>query len=182
MRHDDDTGRSHTAYCWLSIYFDSLYIMVYNNTTLQNNGILLVTPCLLMRIREFIHTQHRNTTCGRRPSVVLWCKGWINSRKQTRGNKFIPCWNSICHILKRFLSFKIPAIPLIWPKSPYKHSVTQSHRSGKESRRWSESQLWCHQCRSFVFISHTDDVKREIRLYISLLLTNQKRESAPSLG
>ena len=36
-------------------------------------GILLVTPCLLTRIREFIHTQHRNTTCGRRPSVLLRC-------------------------------------------------------------------------------------------------------------
>ena len=28
---------------------------------------LLVTACLLPRIREFIHTQHR------RPSAVLWC-------------------------------------------------------------------------------------------------------------
>ena len=35
--------------------------------------IILVTPCLLTRIREFIHTQHRNTTRGRRPSVVLRC-------------------------------------------------------------------------------------------------------------
>ena len=36
-------------------------------------AILLVTPCLLTRIREFIQTQHRNTTRGRRPSAVLWC-------------------------------------------------------------------------------------------------------------
>ena len=35
--------------------------------------VVLVTPCLLTRIREFIHTQHRNTTRGRRPSVVLRC-------------------------------------------------------------------------------------------------------------
>ena len=41
-------------------------------------------------------------------------------RKQTRGNEFIPCSNNICDILKRFRSFKIPAITLIWPKSPYK--------------------------------------------------------------
>ena len=34
----------------------------------------------------------------------------------------------------------------------------------------------------FVFISHADDVKREIRLHISRLLTNQKRESARSMG
>ena len=43
-------------------------------------GILLVTPCLLTRIREFIHTHHRNTTRGRRPGVVLRCLVWINSR------------------------------------------------------------------------------------------------------
>ena len=103
-------------------------------------------------------------------------------RKQTRGNEFIPCSNNICDILKRFRSFKIPAITLIWPKSSYKHSVTRSCRSGKESGRLSESPLWRHQWRSFVFISHADDVKREIRLHISRLLTNQKRESARNMG
>ena len=102
--------------------------------------------------------------------------------KQTRGNEFIPYSNNICDILKRFRSFKIPAITLIWPKSSYKHSVTRSYRSGKESGRRSESPLWRHQWRSFVFISHADDVKREIRLHISRLLTNQKRESARSMG
>ena len=94
-------------------------------------------------------------------------------RKQTRGYEFIPCSNNICDILKRFRSFKIPAITLIWPKSSYKHSVTRSYRSGKESGRRSESPLWRHQWRSFVFISHADDVKREIRLHILRLLTNQ---------
>ena len=103
-------------------------------------------------------------------------------RKQTRGNEFIPCSNNIYDILNCFRSFKIPAITLIWPKSPYKHSVTRSYRSGKESGRRSESPLWRHQWRSFVFISHTDDVKHEIRLHISRLLTNQKRESARSMG
>ena len=53
-------------------------------------------------------------------------------RKQTRGNEFIPCSNNVCDILS-FHSFKIPAFTLIWPKSPYKHSVTRSYRSGKES-------------------------------------------------
>ena len=103
-------------------------------------------------------------------------------RKQTRSNEFIPCSNNICDILKRFRSFKIPAITLIWPKSSYKHNVTRSYLSGKESGRRSESPLWRHQWRSFVFISHADDVKREIRLHISWLLTNQKRESARSMG
>ena len=103
-------------------------------------------------------------------------------RKQTRGNEFIPCSNNICDKLKRFRSFKVPAITLIWPKSSYKHSVTRSYRSGKESGRRSESPLWRHQWRSFVFISHADDVKREIGLHIPRLLTNQKRESARSMG
>ena len=39
-------------------------------------------------------------------------------RKQTRGDEFIPCSNNI---LKRFRSFKIPAITLIRPKLSYKH-------------------------------------------------------------
>ena len=56
-------------------------------------------------------------------------------RKQARGNEFIPCSNNICDILKRFRSFKIPVITLIWPKLSYKHSVTRSYRSGKESWR-----------------------------------------------
>ena len=99
-----------------------------------------------------------------------------------RGNEFIPCSNNIYDILNRFRSFKISAITLIWPKSPYKHSVTRSYRSGKENGRQSESPLWRHQWRSFVFISHADDVKREIRLHILRLLTNQKRESARSMG
>ena len=103
-------------------------------------------------------------------------------RKQTRGNEFIPCSNSICDLLKRFRSFKIPAITFIWPKSLHKHSVTRSYRSGKESGGRSESPLWRHQWRSFVFISHADDVKRETRLHISRLLANQKRESAQSMG
>ena len=151
----------------------------------SHQGTLLVTPCLLTRIREFIHTQHRNTTRGRRPKrciAMLSVDKFPYPRKQTRGNGFIPCSNNICDILKRFRSFKIPAITLIWPKSSYKHSVTRSYRSGKESGRRSELPLWRHQWRSFVFISHADDVKREIRLHISRLLTNQKRESARSMG
>ena len=102
--------------------------------------------------------------------------------KQTRGNEFIPCSSNICDILKRFHSFKIQAITLLWPKSPYKYSVTRPYRSGKESGRWSESPLWHHQWHSFVFISPADDANRAIRLNIPRLLINQKRESALSMG
>ena len=41
---------------------------------------LYYSPCLFPRIREFIHTKHRNTTLGLRPGVVLRCCTWINSR------------------------------------------------------------------------------------------------------
>ena len=34
-------------------------------------------------------------------------------RQQTRGNEFVPCSNYVCHILKLFRIFKIPAIPFI---------------------------------------------------------------------
>ena len=119
---------------------------------------------------------------ARRGIAMLSVDRFPYPRKQTRGNEFIPCSNNICDILTQFRSFKIPAITLIWPKSPYKHSVTRSYRCGKESGRRSESPLWRHQWRSCVFISHADDVKREIRLHIPRLLTNQKRESSRSMG
>ena len=57
------------------------------------------------------------------------------SWKQTKDNECIPCSNDVCHILKLFRSFKIPAITFILPKSSYKLSVARSHRSGKGSGR-----------------------------------------------
>ena len=127
-------------------------------------------------------SQHHARPKAKRGIAMLSVDKFPHPRQQTKCNEFIPYSNNICDILKRFRSFKIPAITLIWPKSPYKHSITRSYRSGKESGRRSESPLWRHQWRSFVFISHADDVKREIRLYISRLLTNQERESALILG
>ena len=129
--------------------------------------VLLVTPCLLTRIREFIH----ETKC--------W---WSPYPKQTKGNEFISCSNDVCHILKRSHSFKTPAIPFILPKPSYKLNVVRPHRRGKESGRRPWSPLWRHQWRSFLFISHADDVKRLKHVYISRLLAHQKRESAPSMG
>ena len=146
---------------------------------------LLVTPCLLTRdtgIYPHAASQYHSRPKAKRGMAMLSVDKFPYPRKQTRGNEFIPCSNNICDILKRFRSFKIPAITWIWPKSSYKHSVTRSYRTGKESGRRSESPLWRHQRRSFVFTSHADDVKREIRLHISRLLTNQKRQSARSMG
>ena len=103
-------------------------------------------------------------------------------RKQTRCNKSILCSNYVCQILKSFRSFKISDTPFTWPKSLYKHSVAPSHRSGKESCRWSWSPMWRHQWHSFLITFHADNVKLEIRVYTSWLLANQKRESTPSMG
>ena len=86
-------------------------------------------------------SQYHARSKAKRGIAMLSVDKFPYPRKQTRGNEFIPCSNNICDILKRFHSFKIPAITLIWPKSPYKHSVTRSYRSGKESGRRSESPL-----------------------------------------
>ena len=66
---------------WLHSYWISKLKSLWNTKTIQHSEMnndkrhskLLVTPCLLTRIREFIHMQHRNTTRGWRPSVVLRC-------------------------------------------------------------------------------------------------------------
>ena len=149
------------------ITLTSKYII--NNYTSVNLGVMVSLSC---------HARPKAKRGIAMPSVDKF----PYPRKQTRGNEYIPCSNNICDILKRFRSFKIPAIPLICSKSPYKHSVTRSYRSGKESGRRLESPLWRYQWRSFVFIFHADDVKREICLYISRLLRNQKRESTLSMG
>ena len=76
--------------------------------------------------------QYHTRPKAKRGIAMLSVDKFPYPRKQTRGNDFIPCSNNICDILS-FRSFKIPAITLIWPKSPYKHSVTRWYRSGKES-------------------------------------------------
>ena len=74
--------------------------------------------------------------------------------RQISGNEFISCWNDVCHIIKHFHSFKIPAIPLI----SLKHSKTTVLLSRIEAaRKWRRS--WSPLWRSFLFISHINDVK-----------------------
>ena len=79
-------------------------------------------------------SQYHARPKAKRGVAMLSVDKFSDPRKQTKGNEFTPCSNNICDILKRFRSFKISAITLIFPKSPYKHSVTCSYRSGKESR------------------------------------------------
>ena len=156
------------------------------NGSLSTMGIDIISYPLFASadtgIYRHLASQYHARRKAKRGIAMLSVYKFPYPRKQTRGNEFIPCLNNNCDILKRFRSFKIPAFTLIWPKSSYKHSVTRSDRSGKESGQRSESPLWRHQWRSFVFISHADDVKNEIRLHIPRLLTIQKRESAPSMG
>ena len=82
-------------------------------------------------IYPYAASQYHARPKAKRRIAMLSVDKFPYPRKQTRGNEFIPCSNNICDILKRFRSFKIPAITLIRPKSPYKHNVTRSYRSGK---------------------------------------------------
>ena len=93
--------------------------------------------------------------------ITMLCVGKFSyPLKQTRGNEFIPWSNNVCHILKRVRIFKISVIPSIWPKSLFEYSVTAvASQRQEEPPPWSPS--WRHQWRSFPFISHDDDVKRE---------------------
>ena len=111
--------------------------------------------------RIYLHTalQYHERPTAMLGIAMLCVDKFPYLHQQTRGNKFIPCSNNVCHILKCFRSFKIPATPLISPKSLYKHSVSRSHRSGKESAWWSGSPLWHHQWCSFC-------------LYLILMMSN----------
>ena len=102
-----------------------------------------------MEIYPHAASQYHTRPKAKRGIAMLSVDKFQYPRKQTRGNEFIPCSNNICYILKCCGSFKIPAIILIWPKSPYKHSVTRSYCSGKESGWWLESPLWPHRWRPF---------------------------------
>ena len=63
-------------------------------------------------------SQYHTRPKAKRGIAMLSVEKFPYPRKQTRGNEFIPCSNNTCDILKRFHSFKIPTITLIWLKSP----------------------------------------------------------------
>ena len=56
-------------------------------------------------------SQYRSRSKAKRGIAMLSVDKFPYPRKQTRGNEFIPFSNNSCHILKRFRSFQIPAIP-----------------------------------------------------------------------
>ena len=103
-------------------------------------------------------SQHQAGPKAKHGIVMLSLDKFLYTWKQTRGNEFIPWSNDICLILELFHDFKNPGFPLIWLKSLFKHSVTRSHRSGKESRWRLWSLLWHHQGHFFPFISQAYDV------------------------
>ena len=165
---------------WRQTWDTAPYFTVVNQSEARistEHGITLVTPCLLIWIREFIHAPK-----AQHGIAMVSVDKFLYPRNHTRCNKFIPRSYDVCQTMKRFCSFKISDTPCIWLKSSYKHSVAWSHRSSKESGRWSWSLLWRHQWCSSLIIFCTDDVKREIHVYTSWFLANLKRESAPSMG
>ena len=61
-------------------------------------------PCLLRRLRNFIHTQRRNTTCDRRSTVEQLCQVWIHisvSMRERVGTLF-PFSNDAYRVPKGF--------------------------------------------------------------------------------
>ena len=96
--------------------------------------ILLITACFAdtdTGIYPHAASQYNARPKAKRGIAMVSVDKFPYPRKQTRGSEFIPSSNTICDILKRFGSFKIPAFTLVWPKWPYKHIVTRSHRSDK---------------------------------------------------
>ena len=73
-------------------------------------------------------SQYHTRPKAKRNIAMLSVDKFPYLQKQARGTEFIPGSNKISDILKCFCSFKIPAITLIWPRLPYKHSVTRSYR------------------------------------------------------
>ena len=92
-------------------------------------------------------SQYHARPKAKRGIVMLSVDKFPYPRKQTRGNEFIPCSNNICDILKRFRSFKIPAITWIWPKSPYKQRVLMHGHQG-----WNVRHGLCHIYMIYVYI------------------------------
>ena len=104
-------------------------------------------------------------------------------RKQTRCIEFIPCSSDVCQILKRFHSFKIPDTPFYGLNHRINTVLLDRIAAVRKADGGRDpTPLWSHQWRSFLFIIHADDVKREIRGYTLRLLANQKWVSAPSMG
>ena len=133
---------------------------------------LLVTPCCWCGYGNLFTRSIAipRAAEGKRDIAMLNVGNFTYPRKQTLGNVFIPWSNYVCHTLKRFRIHYIPAIPFIWLESLYINRVIRWHRSGKkiEWRSWSPSSwLWHHQWRSFLYISHADNVKRKIPVHTS---------------
>ena len=67
-------------------------------------------------IDPHVESQYHAQPKGKHGTAMLSVDEFLYLRKQTRGNEFIPWSYDVGHMLKHFSSFKIPAIPLIWPK------------------------------------------------------------------
>ena len=110
--------------------------MYHNGSNIKQTLNIVSYPLLAsayMGIYPHTAWQYHARPKAKRGITMLSVDRFSYPRKQTKGNEFIPCSNDVYHILKRFPSFKTPAIPFILPKSSHKRSVARSYRSGKEN-------------------------------------------------
>ena len=135
------------------------------------------------RIYPHAASQYHARPKAKRGIAMLSVDKFTYPGKQTRGNKFIPWSNDVRHILKCFRSFKTPAIPFILSKSSYKLSFARWHRSDKKVDGGRDGRMIAIVTSSMSFLSlYISCWWRQMYIYISRLLANQKRESAPSMG
>ena len=95
---------------WRQTWDTAPYFTVVNQSEARistEHGITLVTPCLLIWIREFIHAPK-----AQHGIAMVSVDKFLYPRNQTRCNKFIPCSYDVCQIMKHFCSFK-SQIPLV---------------------------------------------------------------------
>ena len=91
-----NTQQNHVHISWGILRWLSALLTHWRYCSLALNHRLLVTPCLLTWIKEFIHMQHSNTMLDLRPHVwisVLSVDKFLYGHQQTRGSEFIPCSN-----------------------------------------------------------------------------------------
>ena len=100
-------------------------------------------------------------------TAIIGMNKFPYSQKQTGDKQFIPWKNYmyICPSSYVFTGLKAQLLVQYGPNHHKQHSDTPSFCSVRENGRRMGSPFWGHQWRSFLFISHAGDIKREVRVY-----------------
>ena len=123
---------------------------------------VFIYPCFAdvdMGIYPHAASQYHARPKANRGIAILSVDKFLYPRKHTRGNEFIPC--------------------LSHSKTLTPHSPIAAARKVDRGR---DRQCDVINDVPSLFLSHADDVKREIRVYISRLWANHRQEPAPSMG